>query len=61
MIKKEKKAIKPIIKQIIAENSPYQFFLIKQYNKEIAYFHSQEDANEYVEYLIFKNKLLCIK
>jgi hypothetical protein len=56
MKKKIKKITSPYIKEIIAENNPYEFFLVAQHGKEIAYFYLQKDADEYIEFLINKKK-----
>ena len=55
-IKKIKKITSPYLKEIIATNSPYEFFLVAQYGEEIAYFYLEKDADEYIEFLTNKNK-----
>jgi hypothetical protein len=54
MKKKIKKITSPYLKEIIAENIPYEFTLVLQHGKEIAYFYLEKDANEYIEFLTIK-------
>ena len=56
MKKKIKKITSPYLKEIIAENIPYEFTLVLQHGKEIAYFYLEKDANEYIEFLTNKNR-----
>jgi hypothetical protein len=55
MKKQKKKITSPYIKEIVAENSPYEFFLVSEHDKEIAYFFLEKDADEYIELLTNKN------